>query len=210
RRSGRNCRTASIVWRPLLHWATTSTPPALARRDTMPRRPRASSSAMIARSMSGHAGDCRAKRETDEHCETAAIAPRETELSSFAVELGQSSRCVGESDAMAKSSDVFEARPVVVDAQGQPTVLTLRDDRDRSPTLAGQDRMTHRVLDERLQDHGRDEPVRGFRLDRDVDAQPLAKTDRFDAEILAREVDLVPQPDLVGVGPGRRAAGQVC
>src|SRR5262249_37675520 len=103
----------------------------------MPRRPSASSSTTIARRVtSGHSRDGRAKRKPDQDRETASVAFGEAELGSLAVKLGQTCGRVGEADSVVESFNVFETRPIVVDAEGEPTVLTLGDDGDRPPALA--------------------------------------------------------------------------
>ena len=51
--------------------------------------------------------------------------------------------------------------------------------------------MTHRVLDERLQDERRDDRLPNIAGDVDLDAQPIPEPDTLDVEVLLDVVDLV-------------------
>ena len=59
--------------------------------------------------------------------------------------------------------------------------------------------MFQRVLDQRLEEHRGNRRVRGFRIDRNGDAQPIFEADGFERQIIRNDLDLLRERRRVDV-----------
>ncbi len=92
-----------------------------------------------------------------------------------------------------------EPRAAVPHFDGQRSILTNRAHVHVSHAALAVDAVLDRVLDDRLQDHGRHEPVERIGRDAFLDAQPIGKPNALDRDVVIQEVHFAGERNFFGL-----------
>src|SRR5690242_7892342 len=133
----------------------------------------------------------------DDGLTASTVAPGKFQRRLIPVERFQAGLDIGESDAESQARYRCRARAVIADAETNSAVAALRSDLQPACGGIGADAVLDGILNQWLKRQAGDIDCEKVRWDVHVNFQPIVKACLFDLQILADELELALQGDLV-------------